>query len=187
MATRSNRGRRGRGAKREEPEFDERVAHIARTAKVQKGGRRFHFRAVVVVGDNQGSVGVGIGKARDVPDAIRKGRDRALKNMHRVPLVGTTIPHEVCVRFSAAKVLLKPASPGTGVIAGGGVRAVVEAAGIQDILTKSLGSSNILNVVKATMKALDELKDPAEEARRRGRPVDALAPFWRQADVRQES
>jgi small subunit ribosomal protein S5 len=154
---------------------------------VQKGGRRFQFRAVVVVGDNKGSVGVGIGKARGVPEAISKGRERAVKNMHRVPIVGTTIPHEIRTRFSAAEVLLKPASPGTGVIAGGGVRAVVEAAGIKDILTKSLGSSNILNVVKATMKALDELRDPAVEAQRRGKPTDALLPFWRRADVAKEA
>jgi len=181
--------RRGNNTGQEEQvELDERVVHIARTAKVQKGGRRFHFRAVVVVGDNAGSVGIGMGKARDVPDAIRKGRERALKNMHRIPIVGTTIPHEVCARFSAAKVLLKPASPGTGVVAGGGVRAVVEAAGIKDILTKSLGSSNILNVVKATMKALDQLKDPEEEARRRGKPLSAVSPFfWRQANARRES
>jgi small subunit ribosomal protein S5 len=186
MATRSRRGRR-REAEREGPEYDERVVHIARTAKVQKGGRRFHFRAVVVVGDNEGSVGVGIGKARGVPEAISKGRERAVKNMHRVPTMGTTIPHEVRTRFSAAEVLLRPASPGTGVIAGGGVRAVVEAAGIKDILTKSLGSSNILNVVKATMQALDELKDPAVEAQRRGKPTEALLPFWRQADVAEEA
>ena len=185
MATRSRTGRGRRGAP-EAPEYDERVVHIARTAKVQKGGRRFHFRAVVVVGDNKGSVGVGIGKARGVPEAISKGRERAVKDMHRIPMVGTTIPHEVRTRFSAADVLLKPAAPGTGVIAGGGVRAVVEAAGIKDILTKSLGSSNILNVVKATMQALDELKDPAVEAERRGRPIEALLPFWRQADVAKE-
>ena len=148
------------------------MVHIARTAKVVKGGRRFAFRAVVVVGDNKGSVGVGVGKARQVPDAIRKGSERARKNMKQVPLAGTTIPHEVTTRYSAAKVMLKPASPGTGVIAGGGVRAVVEAAGIKDILTKSLGSANILNVVKATMQALEELKDPAVVAERRGVPIE---------------
>jgi len=159
-------------------EFDERVVDIVRTAKVIKGGRHFGFRAVVVVGDNKGSVGIGVGKAREVPDAIRKGVERARRNMRRIPIVGTTIPHQVAARFSAAKVLLKPASPGTGVIAGGGVRAVVEAAGIKNILTKSLGSSNILNVVKATMAALEQLKDPEEEARLRGKPVEALRPFW---------
>ena len=163
---------------RERDELDERVVHIARTAKVVKGGRRFAFRAIVVVGDNQGSVGVGIGKARGVPDAIHKGADQARKNMRKVHLLGTTIPHEVIAKFSAARVLLKPASPGTGVIAGGGVRAVVEAAGIRDILTKSLGSSNILNVVKATIEGLSQLKDVEEEARLRGKPVAELMPFW---------
>jgi small subunit ribosomal protein S5 len=176
MGRRDSRGRRGR--EEEAEELDERVVHIARTAKVVKGGRRFAFRALVVVGDNKGSVGIGVGKARQVPDAIRKGVERAKKNMKPVPLTGTTIPHEVMSRYSAAKVLLRPASPGTGVIAGGGVRAVVEAAGITDILTKSLGSSNILNVVKATMKALDELKDPAIEAERRGVPLEKVLPFW---------
>jgi small subunit ribosomal protein S5 len=162
----------------EREELDERVVHITRTSKVIKGGRRFAFRAVVVVGDNQGSVGVGIGKARGVPDAIRKGAEQARKNMKKIVLVGTTIPHEVLAQFSAAKVLLKPASPGTGVIAGGGVRAVVEAAGIRDILTKSLGSSNVLNVIRATIKGLSQLKDVEEEARRRGKPVAELMPFW---------
>ena len=163
---------------REKDELDERVVHIARTAKVVKGGRRFAFRAIVVVGDNQGSVGVGIGKARGVPDAIHKGADQARKNMRKVHLLGTTIPHEVIAKFSAARVLLKPASPGTGVIAGGGVRAVVEAAGVRDILSKSLGSSNILNVVKATLEGLSQLKDVEEEARLRGKPVAELMPFW---------
>lgn len=159
-------------------ELDERVVHIARTAKVVKGGRRFSFRAVVVVGDNNGSVGVGIGKAREVPEAIRKGSDQARRNMRKVPMTGTTIPHEITTRFSAAEVFLKPASPGTGVIAGGGVRAVVEAAGIRDILTKSKGSANILNVVKATVKALNDLQDPVEIAQKRGVPIGRVQPFW---------
>ena len=163
-------------------ELDERVVHIARTAKVVKGGRRFSFRAIVVVGDNRGSVGVGVGKARQVPDAIRKGAEKARRNMRLVPLAGTTIPHEVTSRYSAAKVFMKPASPGTGVIAGGGVRAVVEAAGIRDILTKSLGSANILNVVKATVKALSELQDPVEIANRRGLAIERVQPFWSRED-----
>ena len=162
----------------EREELDERVVHIARTAKVIKGGRRFAFRVLVVVGDNQGNVCVWVGKARGVPDAIRKGAERAKKNMRKIPVVGTTIPHEVTAQFGAAKILLKPASPGTGVIAGGGVRAVVEAAGIRDILTKSLGSANILNVVMATMKGLAQLKDAEEEARLRGKPVKEMRPFW---------
>jgi small subunit ribosomal protein S5 len=178
MGRRQAGGRRRRDRRDEGDELDERVVHIARTAKVVKGGRRFAFRAVVVVGDNRGSVGIGIGKARGVPDAIRKGAQRARKNMRQIPLAGTTIPHEVTTRYSAAKVILKPASPGTGVIAGGGVRAVVEAAGIRDILSKSLGSANILNVIKATMQALEQLKDPAVEAERRGVPLNHVLPFW---------
>lgn len=177
----NRRGRRGRNEERDE--FDERVVHIARTAKVVKGGRRFNFRALVVVGDNKGSVGVGVGKARQVPDAIRKGSERARKNMKQIPLMGTTIPHEITTRYSAARVMLRPASPGTGVIAGGGVRAVVEAAGIKDILTKSLGSANILNVVKATMSALEQLRDPEVVAERRGVPLDRVLPFWMQEEA----
>jgi small subunit ribosomal protein S5 len=159
-------------------ELDERVVHIARTAKVVKGGRRFSFRAVVVVGDNKGRVGVGIGKAREVPEAIRKGSEQAKRNMRKIAMAGTTIPHEITIRFSAAEVFLKPAAPGTGVIAGGGVRAVVEAAGIRDILTKSKGSSNILNVVKATAKGLNALQDPVEVAQNRGVPISRVQPFW---------
>jgi small subunit ribosomal protein S5 len=159
-------------------ELDERVVDIARVAKVVKGGRRFSFRVTVVVGDNRGSVGVGIGKANAVPDAMRKASERARKDMHKVNIYGTTIPHAVIGKVSGSQVLLKPASPGTGVIAGGGVRAVLEAAGISDILTKSLGSSNILNVVTATVAALDQLKSPQEEAAQRGKPVKDLLPFW---------
>lgn len=159
-------------------DYDERVVDIARVAKVVKGGRRFSFRVTVVVGDHHGSVGVGIGKANAVPDAMRKASERARKDMHKVNLYNTTIPHAVIGRVAGSQVLLKPASPGTGVIAGGGVRAVLEAVGISDILTKSLGSSNILNVVTATVDALGQLKSPQEEAAQRGKPVKELLPFW---------
>jgi small subunit ribosomal protein S5 len=170
--------RKPREREEEREQLDERVVHIARTAKVLKGGRRFAFRAVVVVGDNHGQVGFGVGKAREVPEAVRKASDRARKIMRPIPMVGTTIPHAAIGDFSAARVLLRPASAGTGVIAGGGVRAVLEAAGIRDILTKSQGSANMLNVVAATFKALESLKNPEEEARRRGRPVEAVMPYW---------
>ena len=183
MGRGDSRRRRGRERDEEADELDERVVHIARTAKVIKGGRRFAFRAVVVVGDNKGSVGLGVGKAREVPEAIRKGSERARKNMKQISLTGTTIPHEIIQEFGAARVLLKPASPGTGVIAGGGVRAVVEAAGIKDILTKSLGSANMLNVVQATMQALTRLKDPAVEAKRRGVPLSHVMPFWKKGEA----
>jgi len=159
-------------------ELDERVVDINRVAKVVKGGRRFSFRVTVVVGNNHGSVGVGIGKANAVPDAIRKATERARKNMHEVSLYKSTIPHEVIGKVAGARVLLKPASLGTGVIAGGGVRAVLEAAGVSDILTKSLGSSNILNVVLATMQALDQLKSIKNEAAMRGKSPEDLIPFW---------
>ena len=161
-----------------EQEFVERTVEINRVAKVVKGGRTFSFRVTVVVGDGSGRVGVGIGKARSVPDAIRKASDRAKKHMHRVHLYNTTIPHPVIGRSGGARVLLKPASPGTGLIAGGGVRAVLQAVGVQDILTKSLGSANILNVVKATMHALDSLQDPVTVAERRGVPLSKTSPFW---------
>ena len=161
-----------------EREFDERVVEINRVAKVVKGGRRFGFRVTVVVGDNSGSVGVGVGKANAVPDAMRKATEKARKNMHRINMFDKTIPHQVIGEVAGARVLLKPASPGTGVIAAGGVRAVLEAVGISDILTKSLGSDNALNVVSATMKALDQLKSPKQLAAERGVPIERVLPYW---------
>ncbi len=162
----------------QEAQFDERVIEIARVAKVVKGGRRFQFRVTVVIGDNNGRVGIGIGKANAVPDAMRKATERAHKNISKFTLTGTTIPHEVVGKTAGAVVLLKPASAGTGVIAAGGVRAVLEAVGVHDILTKSLGSANVLNVVKATFDALSQLKSPETEAARRGKPVKELIPYW---------
>lgn len=159
-------------------EFDERIIDISRVAKVVKGGRRFAFRVVVVVGDNRGSVGFGMGKARSVPDAIRKAIEAARKDMAPVAMVGSTVPHEILGRHGAAKVLLKPASPGTGVIAGGGVRAVLEAAGYRDMLAKSLGSNNVLNVIQATMNGLHNLKSIRDTASDRGKEQAAVAPFW---------
>jgi small subunit ribosomal protein S5 len=161
-----------------EQELEEKTIDITRVAKVVKGGRRFGFRVTVVVGDKAGQVGVGVGKARTVPDAIRKASERARKDMHRVNLYKTSIPHEVMGKVGGSKVYLKPASPGTGVIAGGGVRAVMQAAGVHDILTKSLGSANILNVVQATMQALDQLKSVDETARLRSKKNEELLPFW---------
>ena len=161
-----------------EEQFEERVIEIARVAKVVKGGRRFQFRVTVVLGDKRGNIGMGVGKANAVPDAMRKASDRARKDLRTVNLSGTTIPHEIIGKVAGARVLLKPASPGTGVIAAGGVRAVLEVAGVRDILTKSMGSANVLNVVMATFEALDNLKSPRQEAAYRGKKAEELLPFW---------
>lgn len=153
-------------------EFSEKVISVNRVAKVVKGGRRFSFSALVVVGDGKGRLGVGLGKAGEVPEAIKKGTDQAKKNIRRVALEGSTIPHVVTGHYGAGKVLLRPASEGTGCIAGGVVRAVLEAAGIHDILSKSIGSKNPHNVVRATLKGLDSLRTKEEYARRVGRNSD---------------
>lgn len=174
--------RRDRERDDDREELDERVIDIARVAKVVKGGRRFAFRTVVIVGDNKGRVGLGIGKSRGVPESIRKGSDGARKRMNRVALSGTTIPHEVVAKHGGAIVMLRPAAPGTGVIAGGSVRAVLEAAGVRDILSKSKGSSNMLNVAVATLKALQQLVDGNELARMRGKEPGSLHPFWIKKD-----
>ena len=171
-------GQRRQSFRDQRNEFDERIIDITRVAKVVKGGRRFGFRVTVVVGDNKGNVGVATGKARSVPDAIRKAVDSARKSMEPVSIYGTTVPHEIVGRHGAAKVLLKPASPGTGVIAGGGVRAVVEAAGYKDILSKSLGSQNVLNVMMATMDGLRRLKNVQDVAADRDKSVTEVSPFW---------
>jgi len=163
---------------REKEELDERVIDITRVSTVVKGGRTFHFRVVAVVGDNQGKVGLGIGKARGVPDAIGKATTRARRNMHEIPLEGTSIPHEIVGSCGGARVLIRPATKGTGVIAGGAVRPVLEAAGVEDVLSKSLGSSTAVNVVQATMDALDRLRWVEEVAEERGKSVAEVMPFW---------
>ena len=170
---RNDRGARGG---REESQFLERVVTINRVSKVVKGGRRFSFTALVVVGDGNGMVGVGYGKAREVPLAISKGVEEAKKNFFRVPRSGATIPHPVQGEAAAGVVLLRPAGPGTGVIAGGPVRAVLECAGIHDVLSKSLGSSNTINIVHATVEALQQLEEPRAVAARRGLDFEAVAP-----------
>ena len=179
-ARRGSRDRAPRGERRDREEtksqFLERVVTINRVSKVVKGGRRFSFTALVVVGDGNGMVGVGYGKAKEVPAAIAKGVEEAKKSFFRVPRVGNTIPHPVQGEAAAGVVLLRPASAGTGVIAGGPVRAVLECAGIHDVLSKSLGSSNTINIVHATVAALKQLEEPAAVAARRGLPIDQVAP-----------
>jgi len=173
-----SRRREPRRKQEEREEFDERVVDIRRVAKVIKGGRRFAFRTVVVVGDNKGNIGVGVGKARAVPDSIRKAAERARRNIESVALSGETIPYTVIGREGGARVLLKPAAPGTGVIAGGGVRAVLEVVGVRNILTKSQGSANLLNVTMATIDALRQLRSAEELAQMRGKEVKEVAPVW---------
>jgi len=151
--------------------LNEKLVNIKRVAKVVKGGRRFSFTALVVVGDGKGKVGAGLGKAKEIPEAIRKGNAIARKQMIQIPMKGSTIPYEVTSKYCGAKVLLKPASSGTGLIAGGGVRAVLEVAGVKDVLTKSLGSANQVNVVSATIEALRSLKAPEETLARRSRSM----------------
>ena len=173
---RDDRGGRGGRDSGEKSNYLERVVTINRVSKVVKGGRRFSFTALVIVGDGKGMVGVGYGKAKEVPAAIAKGVEEARKNFFRVPLIGGTIVHPVQGEASAGVVLLRPASPGTGVIAGGAVRAVLEAAGVHDVLAKSLGSDNAINVVHATVAALKQIQRPEEVAARRGLPIEDVAP-----------
>ncbi|MGH7866568.1 MAG: 30S ribosomal protein S5 [Candidatus Dormibacteraceae bacterium] len=165
---------RNQGYAAERSEFAERVVSLNRVAKVMKGGRRFSFSALIVVGDQNGRVGAGLGKAREVPEAIRKGVEIAKRNLTTVPLVGTTIPHEVRHKCGAAKILLKPAAPGTGVISGGAMRAVLELAGVKDVLTKSLGTNNPINTVRATIDALQHLRTAPEIAELRGRDMEQI-------------
>lgn len=173
-----NRKRRDSRRDDDRDDLDERVVDITRVAKVIKGGRRFAFRTVVIVGDGNGRVGIGVGKARGVPDSIRKAAERARRKLTKVSLAGSTIPYQVTGRYGGAKVLLKPASPGTGIIAGGAARAVLEVVGVNDILTKSQGSPNLLNVAMATIEALEQLRSAEELAAMRGKPIESVRPFW---------
>ncbi len=173
---RDRRDRRDGGPEKEKSPYTERVVFINRVAKVVKGGRRFSFTALVVVGDQKGTIGIGYGKAKEVPQAIAKAVEDAKKQFFKVPVVNGTIPHPVTGERAAGIVLLRPASPGTGVIAGGPVRAVLECAGITDVLTKSLGSANPINMVHATAQALKDLEDPASIAARRGKSLEDVAP-----------
>ena len=169
-----NVGRGFGGDRGERSELADRVVRVNRVAKVVKGGRKFSFSALIVVGDMNGRVGAGIGKAREVTEAIRKGMEVAKRNMITVPMVGTTIPHEVRLKWGAARIMLKPAAPGTGVISGGAMRAVIETAGIKDILTKSHGTNNPINTVRATLAALQQLRTAPQVAELRGRAVDQM-------------
>lgn len=178
----ADRKRKRRDEEREE--LDERVVDIRRVAKVIKGGRRFAFRTVVVVGDNKGRIGIGVGKARAVPDSIRKANEKARSNMIDISLVESTISYEVTGTYGGAVVLLKPAAPGTGIIAGGGVRAVLEAVGVRNILSKSQGSPNLLNLTMATLDALKQLKSPELLAEMRGKPVKEVTPVWMRRGMR---
>lgn len=189
---RDDRGRKGRRDNRRqerEDQYIERVVNINRVSKVVKGGRRFSFTALVIVGDGEGLVGVGYGKAKEVPAAIRKGVEEAKKSFFRVPMIRRTVTHVVQGEDAAGIVLVRPASPGTGVIAGGPVRALMECAGVHDVLTKSLGSSNSINIVRATVAALKQLQRPEEVAARRGLPIERVVPesmLRAQAEARQE-